>query len=75
MVYPARSISGTIAAGSEVRVVALDGGTVVVEAIVQDGLGGVIAGIVIGGLLLGGAATATVVLIRRRQATQEPAAS
>ena len=75
MVYPARSISQTIPAGSEVRVVALDGGTVVVEAIAQDGLGGVIAGIVIGGLLLGGAATATVVLIRRRQATQEPATS
>ncbi len=76
MVYPARSISATIAAGSQVRVVAFDGGTVVVEAIDQGAsLGAVIAGVVIGGLVLGGAAVLTVWLVRRRQAgTAEGAA-
>ena len=68
MVYPARSISQTIAAGSQVRVVAFDGGTVVVEAIDEGAsLGAVIAGVVIGGLVLGGAAVLTVWLVRRRQ--------
>ena len=68
MVYPARSISQTIAAGSQVRAVAFDGGTVVVEAIDEGAsLGAVIAGVVIGGLVLGGAAVLTVWLVRRRQ--------
>ena len=76
MVYPARSISQTIAAGSQVRVVAFDGGTVVVEAIDEGAsLGAVIAGVVVGGLVLGGAAVLTVWLVRRRQVdTAEPTA-
>lgn len=75
MVYPARSISQTIAAGAQVRVVAFDGGTVVVEAVDEGAsIGGVIAGVVIGGLLLGGVAVLTVWLVRRRQVdATEPA--
>jgi hypothetical protein len=68
MVYPARSISQTIAAGSDVRVVALDGGTVIVEAIDQGAsLGAVIGGFVIGAIVLGGGITLIIWLVRRRQ--------
>jgi len=75
MVYPARSISQTIAAGSDVRVVALDGGTVIVEAIDQGAsLGTVIGGFVIGALVLGGGATLIIWLMRRRQTTGEATA-
>lgn len=76
MVYPARSISQTIAAGSDVRVVALDGGTVIVEAIDQGAsLGTVIGGFVIGALVLGGGATLIIWLVRRRQPAAEATVS
>ena len=76
MVYPARSISQTIAAGSDVRVVALDGGTVIVEAIDQGAsLGTVIGGFVIGALVLGGGATLIIWLVRRRQTAGDATAA